>query len=201
MWSTLVLVWLVLGMWNVQAVEVQYLTSSEESNCDEKYATVGSTPCQYAHVRILHEELANLTYALTPTLTKLDSSNNLVRRVYIDIHLKMNAENDGPEMLTHTENMIEKTLDDFLTIRPWWLVISEGVQLKDSQVHKYSYHVYLLRYTQTLEAGLKLLGQIQYPSEEACETTHLEVDRMLGKGQRYTRFCSFVCVTRVFSVE
>lgn len=41
------------------------------------------------------------------------------------------------------------------------------------------------RYSQTLERGLKLLSDIQFPDRpDACENTPMHVHKLLGKGDR-----------------
>lgn len=138
-------------------VEVQLIPSTEESTCDVQYATLGTTQCQYAHIRVAYLDLlANLTNVMVD----IDKTNQLVRRMYIDVHvhthLDENTEVHTDPLTNSTEitidtQKIDEYIDSFLTPRPWWIVGHEGVtqtHTSPTQSHttqKFSYHIYLLR--------------------------------------------------------
>jgi hypothetical protein len=153
----------------VTGVEISLIGSGDERTCDTAYGKQGNVQCQYAHLRLLHDDSTNLL----ANLEELDN-NNLVRRIYLNVHMH-DAES--------STLAVDTQLDMFLTPRPFWLVMSEETMERPTEEHKHVYHIYLLKYTQRLEAGLKLIASVQYPPTVAdCAATPLEVDRFLNKG-------------------
>lgn len=118
---------------------------------------------------------------LLSTLMETDA-NKLIRQVLIDIHDHSHA----TEYRIASPSSAGHILDDFLTPRPWWIVVKESlVQRHKHQNHSLSgsiYHLFLHRQWHKLEPQLNQISKMQYPPSSECRDTKLVVGHMVNSG-------------------
>jgi hypothetical protein len=102
-----------------------------------------------------------------------------VRRIYIDI----------ADSKRHNHyQLLGDALDIFLTPRTWWIIVVEDYfrrdyhknPVRDDSFRGNCSHIFLLRYRQQWEAHLKRRALVQYPPDEVCLQTPLNVGSMVS---------------------
>jgi hypothetical protein len=124
------------------------------------------TLCKTAHVKVDVFDKNNVLEALR----SMDEAR-YVQRIQFDFK--------DPDNKTH--HLIEDTVDEFMTPRPWWLVLSQGRNFRIQQASSSFFHVILLRQAQW-ENELRLLAAIQFAPQEICSQTPLLMGHMVDAG-------------------
>jgi hypothetical protein len=121
------------------------------------------TACKAAHIKIDKFD-ADTTRA---TLESMDSKR-YVHRIHIDYR-----------NLTETQTGIDKVIDEFITPRPWWILVSQGrhTRLAGSIMR----HIFLVRQAHW-ENELRFIASLQFPPQDVCENSPLLMGHMVDAG-------------------
>jgi hypothetical protein len=174
-WSGGMMLMRVLSVTQFQLVADAFeirLVNMTESEClheDDGVGVVGTDSCLAAHLRFVdkHDDAPFLR-----ALYQFDE-NPLVRRIYID----------AMALPIHGNvSVIGHAMDEFLTPRPWWMVIAEKYKIHHEHADRQTTHAFLMRFNPLHEKHLRTVAMIQFPPSEVCAETPLLLGHMLDKG-------------------